>query len=486
MKKLNELRTSVDELRDEIVKLSEIEDITPEQDARLTEAATELPVREAALEAEEARAQIVERAKSAPRAQRAADSSYVHDPLGEPESIRDNSKLWDLEAVAAEMRSNDPERGLRNLSGRAVDAVERAAGLTDAQKDHVTRFVDALGAAADDDAEGARRVTAHIIATSSPEYMRAWSKALKTAIRHGSADPQAMGVLSRAMSLTDGAGGYAVPLPVDPTLVPNYDVNVNPFRSISTQRTIVGDQLRTVNSTAASFSWDGEAAEVSDDATTFANIDIPVHKAQGFIPFSIEISQDYPGFTQDVRGLLSDGRDNLEATAHATGTGTNQPTGIVTALTGGSFVVASAAADTFAVGDLYALEEALPAQARSRASWVANKAIYNDIRQFGTADSHALWERLGAGQPNELLGYQTYESPTMDGTVTALADNYVAILGDFSNYWIVDRVGLSMELVPHLFATANNRPSGQRGFYAYWRTGADSVNDRRFRMLNVT
>ena len=39
--KLDELRSSVKELRDEIARLSEIEDITPEDDARLTEACDE-------------------------------------------------------------------------------------------------------------------------------------------------------------------------------------------------------------------------------------------------------------------------------------------------------------------------------------------------------------------------------------------------------------------------------------------------------------
>lgn len=404
------------------------------------------------------------------------------DPLGSPGAVREDRSIWDLDALAGEVRSGD----INPLHSRAMKALEKVQGISDRQREHVQKFVDALRFASDDEADGARKVVAHVVATSSPEYMRAWSRALRSSIRTGSPDPHSVGILHRAMSLTDAAGGYAVPLPVDPTLIPNYDVDVNPFRQISTQRTIVTDQLRTVNSTQATFSWDGEAAEVSDDATTFANIDISVHKAQGFIPFSIEISEDYPGFTEDVRMLLADGRDDLEAAAFATGTGTNQPIGIVTALTGGSYVVASATTDTFAVGDLYAVEEALAAKHRTRASWVANKAIYNDVRQFGTSDSHALWERLGAGQPARLLGYPTYESSVMDGSVTALADNYVAILGDFRNYWIVDRVGLSMELVPHLFATGNNRPSGQRGFYAYWRVGADSVNDRAFRMLNVT
>jgi len=60
------------------------------------------------------------------------------------------------------------------------------------------------------------------------------------------------------------------------------------------------------------------------------------------------------------------------------------------------------------------------------------------------------------------------------------------VYGDFSNYVIADRVGTTVEFIPHLFATGNNRPSGQRGWYAYFRAGADSVNDGAFQLLNAT
>lgn len=463
--------------------IDEKRSLTPDDEAAIEARKAEVEALDAETVPLDERIGELEEIEARTKAAAAAPTGRVDDdPLGAPGSIREDRSVWDLNALTVELRSGD----VNPVHSRAMKALEQVGGINDRQREHVSKFADALRFAADDDSAGARKVLAHIVTTSSPEYQRAWSRAIKSAIRTGAPDPESAQVLARAMSLTDANGGYAVPLPVDPTLIPNYDVDTNPFRQISTQRTIVTDQLRTVNSTGVSFSWDGEAAEVSDDATTFANIDISVHKAQGFIPFSIEVSEDYPGFTEDVRMLLADGRDDLEAAAFATGTGTNQPIGIVTALTGGSFVVASATADTFAVADLYAVEEALPAKSRARASWVANKAIYNDVRQFGTADSHALWERLGAGQPAQLLGYPTYESSVMDGSITALADNLILILGDFRNYWIVDRVGMSMELIPHLFATANNRPSGQRGFYAYWRVGADSVNDRAFRMLNVT
>ena len=58
------------------------------------------------------------------------------------------------------------------------------------------------------------------------------------------------------------------------------------------------------------------------------------------------------------------------------------------------------------------------------------------------------------------------------------------MLGDFSNgYVVADRVGTTIEFIPHLFGTSG-RPTGQRGFYMFARVGADSVADGAFRCLN--
>jgi HK97 family phage major capsid protein len=58
--------------------------------------------------------------------------------------------------------------------------------------------------------------------------------------------------------------------------------------------------------------------------------------------------------------------------------------------------------------------------------------------------------------------------------------------GDFqSAYTIVDRIGLSAELVPHLFGTANHRPTGTRGLYGYWRVGAVVTNSNAVRSLKI-
>lgn len=65
------------------------------------------------------------------------------------------------------------------------------------------------------------------------------------------------------------------------------------------------------------------------------------------------------------------------------------------------------------------------------------------------------------------------------------ADNPILFVGDFSQYCIVDRIGITVEFVPHVFAIANNLPQGVRGWYMLWRTGAESVVDNAFRVMNI-
>ncbi|KFU81010.1 phage major capsid protein, HK97 family [Amycolatopsis lurida] len=426
---------------------------------------------------------------TASRARYGARMGNTEDPLGEPDALRGSFRgnPWDLNAVNRSLYQETPARGGADLAARAMAAVEHCRGVNDASKQRITQLLEGSDFT-DDEEEGrsARKVAAQIIATSSPEYMRAWSKAFKTGMRNGHPDVEALGVLQRAASLTDAAGGYAVPLPVDPTLILNSDGTVSPIRQIATNRTIVTDKLRTVNATAVTASYDAEATEVSDDTPTWANRDIDMHMARAFIPHSIEIGMDYPNFTQDVAFLLATAKRDLENNKFVLGNGTTEPRGIVTALTGTAFELTSTTADTFAMADVYKVDDDLPENFADTASWIGNKKIFSAIRQAGGANLDDFWANAREGLPARLLDHPLYRTSAMDGVINATQENRVLVLGDFRFFWVVDRVGFSIELIPHLFHTGNNRPSGQRGVFAFWRNGSDSVLDRAFRMLNVT
>ncbi|MGV2914490.1 phage major capsid protein [Streptomyces alfalfae] len=404
-------------------------------------------------------------------------SGYDADPILNPDSVEDRRfrNPWDL----SEMRTFGRSKGevTQELRSRALAAVEKMSGANDAVRAAGTDILERW-----DDADA--RIAKVCLATSGPEYLRAWAK-VATGRGHMLAVEEQK-ALERAMSLTDTAGGYLVPFQLDPTVIITANGSRNQIREAARTVVATGDQWNGVSSSAVAWSWDAEATEVSDDSPTFAQPSIPVYKAQGFVPISIEALEDEANVTQEVAGLLSFGRDVLEAAAFVSGTGVGQPTGIVTALAGTSSVVTPTTAETFAAADVYKLDGALPARYRSGASWLANRAVYNLVRQFDTNGGSQLWERIGADVPAQLLGRPALESEDMDAAFdpAAAGDNHLAVYGDFSNYVIADRVGMTVEFIPHLVGP-NRRPNGQRGWYAYYRVGADSVNDAAFRMLNV-
>jgi HK97 family phage major capsid protein len=484
------------DVRDEIERLSKRDDLDESDEVRWDGLKTEfVNLREHKKELER-KADLAEirsafdgttaprvRVDEGVRAVQAADNSYDVDPMADVRSAEDKSRRnpWDLTNMRTYGR--DGESVVSEIRSRALDAVEKMPGANDSVRSAAARILEETP-----DRDG--KLARYALASSDPAYMRAFSKTARNPHQPNLTTDESRAVeraneAFRAMSLTDNAGGYLVPFQLDPTVIITSNGSRNQVRNIARQVVATGDVWNGVSAGAVSFSWDAEATEVSDDTPTFAQPSIANHKAQGFVPISIEALADAANATTEVGRLLAFGKDTIESQAFVTGTGSGQPTGIVTALTGTGSVVASATADTFAIGDVYGLDSALPARYRGSASWLANRAIYNRVRQFDTSGGAGLWERVGNGLPAELVGRPAYEAEAMDGSITATEDNLALIFGDFENYVITDRVGFQVEFIPHLFG-ANRRPTGQRGWYAYFRVGADSVNDGAFRMLNVT
>lgn len=441
--------------------------------------------RDAALNRVRSAAQVSERTPAAAhlRTERGtpvnAADGYDADPILNPDSVEDKRfrDPWDVSEVRTFGRSR-AEVG-RELRARALSAIERLPGANDAIRSAGTNIVEQWD-------DGDARISRLCLATSSPAYLRAWSKVAGG--RGHMVTPDEQRALERAMSLTDASGGYLVPFQLDPTVIITSDGSRNQIRQAARQVVATGDVWHGVSSGAVSWSWDAEAAEVSDDATTFAQPTVPVHKAAGFVPISIEALQDEANVTMEVGRLLAFGKDTLEAAAFATGSGSSQPTGIVTALAAASpsVTIAPGTVETFAAADLYNTDSALPARYRSGASWLGNRSTYNAVRQFDSSGGSQMWERVGADQPAQLLGRPALESEDMESLdASATATGRILIYGAFENYVIADRIGMSVEFIPHLLHTGNNRPNGQRGWYAHYRVGADSVNDGAFRMLAI-
>jgi len=108
-------------------------------------------------------------------------------------------------------------------------------------------------------------------------------------------------------------------------------------------------------------------------------------------------------------------------------------------------------------------------------------AIINKFRQLDTAGGASFWTNLGKGQPETLLGAPIYESTTMASALTS--GNLLAVMGDFGQFLIVDRVGVSLIYEPLVKGSGSSLPSGQAGWFLFWRVGSIVATANGFRVM---
>lgn len=378
--------------------------------------------------------------------------------------------LYDIEGAGRSTSAKD-------VVERAMTAVERNAerSYTDEQRDATTRLLER-------NTKHTPKIAEYILTTGSPEYQAEFEAFVQTQGR--SFGP----LLQRAaMSLTTANGGAMVPYILDPSVMLTNSGTANPVRQLARVETIAGaNEWRGVTSAGVSAEWLAEGSQAADASPTFTQPAIPTFKGAAYLFGSYEVLAD-SGFASQVQRLIGDAKDRLEGTAFTTGNGTTAPEGFITGKVAAGSLVASATTDTFAVADVYNTQAGLAPRFRNaRSAWAANVSIMNRIRQFDTGGGSSLWAQLAAAAPANLLGQPIYETSDMDGTITALADNYVLAFADWQEaYIIVDRVGVEV-YYDNLVLGANQRPTGQAGFFAFWRTGGELVVPSALSLLNVT
>lgn len=386
-----------------------------------------------------------------------------------------------------------PEGG-RGDRGRALSMIEAEArrdGIGHDAAERATRLVER-------DRNG--RAAAWVTASADPDYLEAFRALMIDPVKGHMrwSDRQAAAFRRveeyRAASLTDADGGFLVPFALDPSIILTSNGSVSAVRRVARVVTGTSDTWNGVSSAGITASWDGEATEVSDDAPTLAQPSVAAEKLQAYVPFSIEVGQDGANFQAEMSRLLADAADQLEAAAfiNGAGSGSNQPEGLSVALDGGAQEIAPTTAETFTgVDDSQKLLEALAPRFRNRASFIAELSTF-----------HAIGNDLGGGASDrkpEILSYEggmwrlltkpAYEDSNVDPAsginAGATADNFIMYVGDFAEaYLVYDRVGTTVELVPHVFG-ANRRPTGERGLYMYKRVGGGVINDTAVAMLSI-
>jgi HK97 family phage major capsid protein len=376
------------------------------------------------------------------------------------------------------------DAGLRTIERNAGVLTAAAADRLDA----VVRERDPLGL-------GGR----YLDAVADPAYGSAFGKILAhptdAHLRFDAREVEAVrrvaGVESERAMLegTGPTGGYGVPFVLDPTIVISGTGVLNPIRQISNVETIVAHEWRGVTADQITAAFVAEGTEATDNSPTLVQPDILAMKAHAFIPVSIELFQDWTSLQQQISNLIFDAKNNLEALKFMNGVpGSNEPTGLLSIGTTGSLSttqrVQSATVAAYAVADPWTLKQAIPPRFLNSTTFAAAPAIWDQTYRFVAQGSTTEPRQFADGdRGGDFLGRPKVEWSSMVTTTTTASRIMVA--GDFSQYKIVDRIGMTVEVIPALFGATNRFPLGMRGIYAYWRVGAAVLVPNAFRYLEV-
>lgn len=478
LKRADEIRTRMDSIRSDVATLEKV-DASGEADEAHHQRLDDL-LAEADLLAEELKP-LAEREQRIANVQRTAQvdaNREETDPapaavergapeLGVRRSIRNPfeglEEVRNGVMVASEVRS------------RALSAIEQYATRSDHWAldadgaEQATKLVEKKGKAF------GTAVARQMLITGTPDYLAAFENYLT--------DPG--GMSSRAaLSLTPANGGYLVPFTLDPTIILTNNGSANPYRQYATIKTTATNDWNGVTSAGVSAEWTAEGVEAADATPTVGQLKIIPQKADAYLFGSFEVLGD-SDIAQQLPELLADAKDRLEESAFAVGTGSGMPYGVITRGT-----TLAAASGTAASGptaaSAYSLMGALPARwrgPRSQDAWLANLTTINTLRNVASFTGSTQSIVNDSGPVPMLLGRPLLESTSVVG---AFANgNKVLAFGDMRQYYIVDRVGMSVVYDPVVLGT-NRRPTGQGAWYAFWRVGADVSTAGAFRVLTLT
>lgn len=465
LKRADEIRTRMQAIRSDIDALEGVEEEKEEHHVRMDALLGEWDDLQTELEPLEEREQKV----AALRA-RSQQQGNVERTQGPDVFIkRDLDPYADMESVRSGLvRPAD-------MRARALKAVEQYAERSDHWQlqhdgaEQVVRMVEKGGQ------KFGTAVAEHILQTSTPEYLQAFQQYMENPT----------GFSSRAaLSLTPANGGYLVPFTLDPSIILTNNGSANPYRRYATIKTTATNDWNGVTSAGVSAEWTAEGIEAADATPTVGQLKITPQKADAYLFGSYEVLGD-SDIAQQLPELLGDAKDRLEESAFATGTGSGQPYGVITRGT-----TLAAASGTAATGptaaSVYSLLGALPARWRgpgARLAWLSNLTAINTLRNvasFSGANTSIVNDANGTPS---MLGIPFLESTSITGTYANLAK--VLALGDMRQYYIVDRIGMSVVYDPIVLG-ANRRPTGQGAWYAFWRVGADVSTAGAFRVLTLT
>jgi len=184
-----------------------------------------------------------------------------------------------------------------------------------------------------------------------------------------------------------------------------------------------------------------------------------------------------------VRERLAVAFAEAEEKAFLTGPGTTEPLGVFTVSAAGISAARDVAEDNtssaFTADGLINAQMFVQAQYRRNGSWIFHRDGIKLIRKLKDNDGHFIFQpALLPNVPDSLLGDPLRESEFAPNTFTT--GLLVGIYGDFSNYWIVDALTMTIRVLVELFAGTD-----QVGYLGRLEADAAPVQEKAFARVKL-
>lgn len=325
----------------------------------------------------------------------------------------------------------------------------------------------------------------HPLAELTPEEMEKKGKRehqdlFRTYYRKGKSaiEPEHRKTLS---SLSDPEGGFLVPEDFRAELIRKRRdlVQIRQVATVlETNSASVGFPVFDYDGDAE---WTAESAQIAEDdvMNAFGKQTFVPHKLARILRIPMELLEDA---VINVESLMSSHFAQrfaeIEENAFIQGDGVNKPLGLLEA--GLPETDATGGGGTFVADDLFDTVYNIRAVYRNNAQWLMHRNGVRKVRKFKDSDGQYLWQpALTAGQPATLLSYPIYESEFFpDNVDSGSAGDPLAVFGDHSWYWIVDRVGMSVQRLTERYAEYD-----QVGLKMRMRTDGSPVKSDPFQVL---
>ena len=298
-----------------------------------------------------------------------------------------------------------------------------------------------------------------------------------------------------AISTNAGAdGGYAVPKVID-SMMEALVVNISPIRSIANVVQVsTNDYHKLVNLKGAQSAVATETgARSATNTPTLADITINSYDLYAN-PQATQQMLDDVFFNAEawLADELAEEFGRQEGALFITGTGTNQPKGLLTPTMAATAdasrafgtveYVPTGVSGAFPAATpsdiLITLVSKVKARYRNNASFVMPKSVLFAIAAFKDTSGRYIFNPITAPNvPATLLGYPVIEA---EDVPTIAASSYSVMFGDFKRaYTVVDRIGTRVIRDPF-----SNKP--YIGFYTTKRVGGSVVNSEAYKTLKFS